>query len=328
MTDNSVLNKYGFFCNSLSQLTSQQLHQENARIEKWAKMLRSWQRYSTSKHKKLKSRIRKGIPSCFRGYAWYLISDSESFKSRYPADHYQSLLQNECSRVVVNAIAMDLSRTYPSHIKFKGEEGRESLNRLLKAYSVFDQEVGYTQGMSYIAALFLIFLSEESSFWLFATVMKEYHMREFFIRNMPGIHESFYVMNGLVRHNLPAIWKHFKNISVSPSMYATQWFMTGFNVNFSIEISLRVWDSFLLEGQKIFFRAGLAMLKIHSKEICECQFEEMMLINKTLGEKTEANELMRTSFSFYLTRKLIYRLKADYSHNPKRKYLNWERIDC
>jgi GTPase-activating protein len=57
-----------------------------------------------------------------------------------------------------------LDRTYPSHIKFRGLEGKQSLYRVLRAYAVKDPEVSYTQGMSFIVAMFLIFLSEEESF--------------------------------------------------------------------------------------------------------------------------------------------------------------------
>ena len=46
------------------------------------------------------------------------------------------------------------------------QEGLESLRRVLYAYSIYDDEVGYCQGMNFITAMFTIFLTEEEAFWL------------------------------------------------------------------------------------------------------------------------------------------------------------------
>ena len=44
--------------------------------------------------------------------------------------------------------------------------GQAALRRVLRAYSVYDPDVGYCQGMNFIAGMFLTFMSEEESFWL------------------------------------------------------------------------------------------------------------------------------------------------------------------
>jgi hypothetical protein len=46
------------------------------------------------------------------------------------------------------------------------EGGQASLRRVLRAYSCYDREVGYCQGMNFIAGMFLTFTSEEDAFWL------------------------------------------------------------------------------------------------------------------------------------------------------------------
>lgn len=44
--------------------------------------------------------------------------------------------------------------------------GQAALRRVLRAYSVYDRDVGYCQGMNFIAGMFLTFMSEEEAFWL------------------------------------------------------------------------------------------------------------------------------------------------------------------
>ena len=54
-----------------------------------------------------------------------------------------------------------VDRTFPSHPYFTTsfQDGQKGLYNVLHAYSVADEEVGYCQGMSYIAGIFLIHVS-------------------------------------------------------------------------------------------------------------------------------------------------------------------------
>ena len=46
------------------------------------------------------------------------------------------------------------------------QSGQAALRRVLRAYSYFDPEVGYCQGMNFIAGMFLTLMTEEEAFWL------------------------------------------------------------------------------------------------------------------------------------------------------------------
>jgi hypothetical protein len=46
------------------------------------------------------------------------------------------------------------------------QSGQASLRRVLRAYSYYDREVGYCQGMNFIAGMFLTLMTEEEAFWL------------------------------------------------------------------------------------------------------------------------------------------------------------------
>jgi hypothetical protein len=43
--------------------------------------------------------------------------------------------------------------------------GQDSLRNVLTYYAVFDKEVGYCQGMGFIAAMFLTYMPEEDAFY-------------------------------------------------------------------------------------------------------------------------------------------------------------------
>jgi hypothetical protein len=46
------------------------------------------------------------------------------------------------------------------------QSGQAALRRVLRAYSYYDPEVGYCQGMNFIAGMFLTVMNEEEAFWL------------------------------------------------------------------------------------------------------------------------------------------------------------------
>jgi hypothetical protein len=58
-------------------------------------------------------------------------------------------------------IQRDINRTFPAHDFFKeaGGVGQDSLYRISKAYAVHDSEVGYCQGLSFLAATLLLHVS-------------------------------------------------------------------------------------------------------------------------------------------------------------------------
>lgn len=80
-------------------------------------------------------------------------------------DDILGVLDDDC---VSNMIA-ELEGNLPSNQKSSlalAEGGQASLRRVLRAYSFYDREVGYCQGMNFIAGMFLTFMSEEDAFWL------------------------------------------------------------------------------------------------------------------------------------------------------------------
>jgi ecotropic viral integration site 5 protein len=97
--------------------------------------------------------VRKGVQHHFRGIVWPLLcgAHDSSVKKQY-ADFIKAT--SACEKV----IRRDIARTYPEHDFFKEKDGlgQESLFNVMKAYSLFDREVGYCQGSGFIVGLLLM----------------------------------------------------------------------------------------------------------------------------------------------------------------------------
>lgn len=96
----------------------------------------------------VKRQFVRGVPPPLRGYIWQIVSKSRNGGEL--ESEYRELLKRVCP--YEKSIRQDLERSF--NVKeFFGElngEGHEALFNVIKAYSLFDQQIGYSQGMFYI----------------------------------------------------------------------------------------------------------------------------------------------------------------------------------
>ena len=219
--------------------------------------------YPESVHFKLKKRARKGIPDSFRGIAWKTLTWAALLKEENSNIDYFNLLKIKAEKKDINDIFKDINRTFPKHEYF--EEiygiGQKTLFNVLKNLSLINRDTGYVQGMGYIAAILLMYMNEEDAFWTMISILSKYGLKKCYLPAMPGLFELFYVLISLIRDKLPKTFYYIQENNITPSMFATQWFMTIYTVGFKFESTVRVFDDYLTEGPKVLFRIALFILK-------------------------------------------------------------------
>ncbi|XP_063944081.1 uncharacterized protein LOC108209734 isoform X2 [Daucus carota subsp. sativus] len=256
---------------------------EERRNRKWRRMIgigsSDWKYYARRKPHVVKRRIRKGIPDCMRGLVWQLISGSRDLLLMNPGV-YEQLVIYETSASELDIIR-DISRTFPTHVFFQQRHGpgQRSLYNVLKAYSVYDKNVGYVQGMGCLAGLLLLYMCEEDAFWLIVALLKgavHAPMEGLYLAGLPLVQQYLFQFEQLVRVHLPMLGEHFTQEMINPSMYASQWFITVFSYSFPFPLALRIWDVFLYEGVHIVFKVGLALLKYCHDDLVKLPFETLI----------------------------------------------------
>lgn len=216
-----------------------------------------------------------------RGKVWQLISGGQELLSANPGI-YQLLLSTEISDSLENLIMKDIHRTLPSQELFQTIEGpgQRSLHNLLKAYAVYDTDVGYTQGMNFIAAIILLHMKEEEAFWVMVALLKgtvNMPIRGLYLEGLPLLQDYLNEFAMLVNEQLPELGRHFEEQMITPYMYASGWFMTLFSAYLPFPFTLRIWDALFSEGlQKTLFRVGLALLKHFEDDLLNLPFEELL----------------------------------------------------
>jgi len=196
----------------------------------------------------------------------------------------------------------------------RAKGGQASLRRVLRAYSLYDTDVGYCQGMNFIAATLITFMEEEEAFWMLVVVMNEQptNMRGLFGENMQQTQQILDTSEKLIKDFLPVLYKHFEKENIHITMFVTQWMLTVFTSSFPFDLVVRVWDCFLAEGYKIVYRVMLALLKLSSPDLLQLPFEEILAYLQRLPSKIDGHQVMETAFSINLKRKQIAKYERQY----------------
>jgi len=242
-------------------------------------MMKKWEFYMKSKYEKVRSRVWKGIPDCVRGEIWRLLSGAkaqqEEFKEKYKE------LQAVKSKWVTQ-IDLDVDRSSRNHIHFHERygKGQAALFTTLKAYSVYDEQVGYCQGMSDMTSMMLKYTTEEDTFWILERLMQspKYGMRNLVLPGFPLLQTSFQMHEVLLAQFAPALAEHFKQQNIMAAFYVTKWYMTAFLDIFTFDVTLRLWDILFIEGYDIVYSIALGCLRMFEGNLITKTFDQIMAI--------------------------------------------------
>ena len=161
---------------------------------------------------------------------------------------------------------------------------QDGLFNVCKAYALFDEAVGYPQGMNFIIMPLLFTMPEEEAFCLLVRLMNKYGVRELFIQDMPGLHLHLYQFERLLEDIEPALYCHLNRRGVTPRLYATQWFLTLFAYRFPLQLVMRVFDLVLSEGlEGAILKFGMAVVQRNVSTLLA--MDDMVALTNFLKEK-------------------------------------------
>uniref|UniRef100_A0A671TLK9 TBC1 domain family member 1 n=1 Tax=Sparus aurata TaxID=8175 RepID=A0A671TLK9_SPAAU len=217
----------------------------------------------------------QGVPRQHRGEIWKFLSEQyllrQTVPSRPPANHtpYKELLKQLTSQQ--HAILIDLGRTFPTHPYFQAQlgAGQLSLYNILKAYSLLDPEVGYCQGLSFIAGVLLLHMGEEDAFNMLKFLMYDVGLRKQYRPDMIILQIQMYQLSRLLHDYHRDLYSHLEQQEIGPSLYATPWFLTAFASHFPLGFVARVFDMLFLQGSEVIFKVALSLLGSHKPLILQ-----------------------------------------------------------
>ncbi|PKC71930.1 hypothetical protein RhiirA1_390172 [Rhizophagus irregularis] len=284
----------------------------------WGQIISDYETVARTQPRQLSKMIQKGIPQALRGMIWQLMSKSKDSELE---STYAQLLKETSTHEKM--IMRDLNRTFPKHEFFKDQDGlgQEGLFNVVKAYSLYDTEVGYCQGISFVVGPLLLNMPDEEAFCVLVKLMTFYNMRSHFLPGMDGLQLRLYQFDRLVEEMLPKVHNHLQAQGINSSM---------------------IYDTIFTEGIEAIFRFSIALLKKNEKRIVEMEFETLLeylksglfenyQINHTgvlaqLVKETQyhTNDFVKDAYDIRITPKKLNKYQqAYYAHQEaeKRKLL-------
>ncbi|KAJ3127151.1 hypothetical protein HK098_006699 [Nowakowskiella sp. JEL0407] len=265
--------------------------------------------------------VRIGLPNVLRGEMWEFCCGA-MYKRYMNAGYYDKLHSDNAGRhsLSTEEIEKDLNRSLPEYSGYQTDEGINALRRVLYAFSFHDPEIGYCQAMNIVVSVLLIYLTEEQAFWILS-VLCERLLPGYYSTNMVGAVVDNHVFETLVAKYMPILSDHFKKNEIQLSVACLPWFLSLYINSLPLPFSLRIIDCFFMEGPKVLFQVGLAILKTNGEAILRVKDDgELMNVMKSyfasLGDVIKADESknIRTITKFNQLMLTAYREFQSVSH--------------
>ncbi|XP_030309331.1 TBC1 domain family member 12 isoform X1 [Calypte anna] len=255
----------------------------------------------------------QGLPPSVRGKVWSLAVGNELnitpelyeiFLSR-AKERWKSFSETSCENDIedvgasvadreasLELIKLDISRTFPSlYIFQKGGPYHDLLHSVLGAYTCYRPDVGYVQGMSFIAAVLILNLEEADAFIAFANLLNKPCQLAFFRVDHSMMLKYFAAFEVFFEENLPKLFLHFKSYSLTPDIYLIDWIFTLYSKSLPLDLACRVWDVFCRDGEEFLFRTGLGILRLYEDILLQMDFIHIAQFLTKLPEDITSEKL-------------------------------------
>lgn len=285
----------------------------NAALTWSQEILPNWQSMCSSK--RVRDLWWQGLPPSVRGKVWSLAIGNElnitdelydiclarakekwnAFVAPTAAAETESEdagLSHADREASLELIKLDISRTFPNLCIFqKGGPYHDVLHSILGAYTCYRPDVGYVQGMSFIAAVLILNLDTADAFIAFANLLNKPCQMAFYRVDHSLMLTYFAAFEVFFEENLPKLFAHFKNNNLSSDIYLIDWIFTLYSKSLPLDIACRVWDVFCRDGEEFLFRTALGILRLYEDILTHMDFIHIAQFLTRLPDYISAEEI-------------------------------------
>jgi len=162
---------------------------------------------------------------------------------------------------------MDAGRTFRSYnLKFLSSDvhkGKNKLYNLLKVYALaLDPDIGYAQGMNFIAALILMHVPNQAlACRIFTRVLEQDNWARMYISSTPKLFEVCQTITERMEMELPYLYDKLKDQEVILEAVLSSPLMTLFSNVLSFSEATHVLNMFILDGESFIVDVLMNVMK-------------------------------------------------------------------
>lgn len=180
--------------------------------------------------------------------------------------------------------------------------------------------------MNYIAGLIDIVIKEEhEEFALLVSLIREMKMEKLFSDGIPLIRCKLFQMDRLLHLHLPKFAEFLRMEGIVSNAFCSTWIITLFTFSLedskdgkSLDLLIAIWDCFVMDGWKAFFKICLYFLKKYEDQLLELPYDCALRFLNDLPKKTDwfessaAKNLKEGILKIKVTNKMLLQLENEY----------------
>ncbi|OHT11414.1 TBC domain containing protein [Tritrichomonas foetus] len=263
------------------------------RTNEWKMIIKSEKFNKHESREVLKSLVFQGIPLEVRGEVWHkfaLVDLDTDFE-------YSDEICHGVSETADDIIHRDSDRTFAGSIgNERASNAKDKLIRILQSYAAKDPEIGYTQGMNFVASIPLVLtVDEKKTFWTFYGMMQNplIGIRDVFREGLPGFFVLAEVWLEFVRRKYPWLKEKLENnASAAPSIAIARCFQSML-IAFSVPLELKMimFDRLIIYGKVALVSFEMAVIKIFCNELYKCGPEDSAMFLMQVDKQPVFNDV-------------------------------------
>ena len=271
--------------------------------------------------RELRMLVQSGVPSQARGVLWRVFLQVDDARAGEPGgedvlgglgwgtrEAYKFLCDGrnfaageDPSAAFLKVIDKDIPRTLPAHKQASEFVQSGSLRRILVAYCRHHPEVGYCQGMNFVAGLFLLIMTsgaggdsdasemsglESECYWCFDALCGKV-LKRYYTEDILEVQVDQLVLQQLLEEKFPTVATQMDNLGVSLACVSSSWLLCCFANALPWTTLLRTWDVLLFpdhhgdgsaEDSSLLFKFTLALVDIHSRSLIQCKDPTQLIV--------------------------------------------------
>lgn len=182
---------------------------------------------------------------------------------------------------VIEEIGRDICRTFYTE-KFVKGNGKEMIKNILTAIAFVRPEIGYCQGMNFIAGALISYIDDEKiSFYIFLSFIDDIELNLLYLKNMPDYSIRSYQLNYYISKFFPKLTSHFQLHQINPDIFFSKWILAIFSSYLTFDVLCKVWDVFIIDKWKAIFKFSMSFLMLMQDKLLTLDLQEFCLFFRT-----------------------------------------------
>ena len=201
-------------------------------------------------------------------------------------------------------ISKDLTRTFPKDKSFsKDSKNSHKLYNVLTCYSNYNKNIGYAQGINFMAAIAIcMFDQEEISFMFLDSLINRFELNNYLSVDNKNLIGKLSHFSKYLNKYIPDIISFLDKHDINHGFFSHGWILTLFSNSMKKEYLVYTWAFMIIFGWKFFYSFVIQILLWYKKDIFKaninilCSKMKNILSDDDFGKNYK--NIIRNTFSF------------------------------